>query len=314
MKRFRKFLVFAVVLSIVAVSSSRPSGSRATKDMPRRIRFEVVAFEERNGDREIVSETTIDGPAGTDFTINLHDNRFQMNAKFVTDLIASDTLKIKTDLKTRRLYGYSERRLPLYEEDAQKETMQITFDEKLVLLPFGRNDNNDQLKIEITPTIIDQSNYRKSGEPDQIEITIPKPSPGGAITVEASKVPHNYLVEATLLEDEIEVSRTTSAFHLDEPAELLLRPSTDSALINNPLVVNFTIYRYSQTGPRGQIAFSFSAYRRDPQDNNGEVVVPQAAGIGDVGSTVNYDLGKFSNGRSYKLNLTVRLAAAEAKN
>src|SRR5438477_13185266 len=110
MKRHKVFLFLASIVSMIVMSGDRPGAlSRAKSSEPQRIRFEVAAFEERNGQRDLVSETTVDGPAGTDFTINLHDSRFQMNAKFVTDLIGSSALKIKADMNTRRLYGYSER-------------------------------------------------------------------------------------------------------------------------------------------------------------------------------------------------------------
>ena len=315
MQRYKKFLLATAIVCLSLMVDRHPLAvSRARSDEPGRIRFAITAFEERDGAREIVSETTIDGPAGTDFNINLHDSRFQMNAKFVTDLIASGTLKIKADLNTRRLYGYSERKLPLYEEDAQNETMQLSFDEKLVLLPFGRNDSNDQLKIEIIAAASEQSNYLASGKPRPLEITIPKQSPDGAITVEASRLPHNYVVEATLLEDRHEVAHGKAAYHLDEPAELLLQPGNGSTLNNNPLAIDFKIYRYLRTGPQGQVAFGFSAYRRDQQGNKRDVVVPQAAGIGDLDSPLSYELGEFSNGRKYQLILTMRLAPGENAN
>jgi len=317
MQRYKKFILFVSILTLAIMSSDRSVAvSRAQSSEPPRIRFEVVAFEERNGDREIVSDTTIDGPAGTDFTINLHDNRFQMNAKFMTDLIAPGMLKIKADLNTRRLYGYSERQLPLYEEDAQQQAMQLGFDEKVVLLPFGRNDSTDQLKIEITAAISEQSTHLPSGKARPLEIKIPKQSPGGAISVEASKIPHNYSVEATLLEDGREVARGTSNYHIDEPAEMLLgpEPGAGSGLTNNLLAIDFTIYRYLRTGPKGQAAFGFSAYRRDQQGNKGEVLVPEAAGIGDLESSISYELGQFSNGRTYQLILTMKLAPGENEN
>lgn len=317
MPRHNRFLLFAAIVSMTLMTGTGPAArSRTKSDEPQRIRFEVAAYEEHSGKRDLVSETTIDGPTGTDFTINLHDSRFQMNAKFVTDLVAPGTLNMRTDLSTRRLYGYSERNLPLYEEDAQSETMPLGFDEKLVLLPFGRNDSNDQLQIEITPSVSAQSTLLPSGEARPLEIKIPKQSPGGAISVEASKIPHHYAVEATLLEDGREVARGQAACHINEPTEFLLRPEpqADSNLIDNPLTVDFTILQYWKTGAAGQVAFGFSAYRRDQQGNKGEIVVPRAAGVSDLNSTVNYELGQFSNGRKYQLKFTIKLAPSETVN
>lgn len=316
MQRYKKFLLLVSIVAMIFMSGARPAAlSSAKSGEPRRIRFAVAAFAESNGQRNLVSETTVDGPAGTDFNIDLHDSRFQMKAKFTTDLVASGTLKIKAELNTRRLYGYSERSLPLYEEDERKETMLVALGEKLVLLPFGGNDSNEQFKIEITPALSEQSNYLASGKPRELEINIPKPSPGGAITVEAHKVPHDYLVEATLLEEGREVARGAAPYHLGEPTELLLQagPQAGSSIRNDQLAINFTVNRYSTSGA-GQVAFGFSVYRRDQQGNKGEVMLPQAAGIGDLGSTFKYELGELANGKKYQLNLKVKLSPGESQN
>jgi hypothetical protein len=84
-------------------------------------------------------------------------------------------------------------------------------------------------------------------------------------------------------------------------------------LVNNPLAMDFTIYRHVN-GPKGQVAFGFSLYHRDQQGHKGEMVVTQAAGIGDLNSNVNYELGDLSNGRKYQLSLKVKLAPGENAN
>ena len=317
MQKHNRLVLFAAIVSLTLITGTRPEAvSRTKSDEPERIRFEVAAFEEHDGQRDLVSKTTIDGPAGTDFTIKLHDRRFQMNAKFVTDLVAPGTLNIRADLNTRRLYGYSERNLPLYEEDAQNQSMQLGFAEKLVLLPFGRNDSNDQLQIEIIPAVSEQSALLPSGAARPPEIKIPKQSPGGAIDVEASKIPHHYVVEATLLEDGREVARGQAGYHIAEAAELLLHPEpqADSTLTDNPLAVDLTVLEYSTNGSAGQVAFRFSAYRRDQQGNKGEMVMTKAAGISYLNSTIDYELGRFSNGRKYQLRFAIKLAPGETGN
>src|SRR5947209_8200454 len=93
-----------------------------------RIRFQIATVEEDGNVRRIVSLSTVEGPPGTDFDINLQDARFKMSARFLTDLVAPGALKVRTKLNTRRFYGLSPKNLPLYEEDAQAETLQLGFD------------------------------------------------------------------------------------------------------------------------------------------------------------------------------------------
>lgn len=290
---------------------SRASSHLAARNPPR-IRFEVAALEERDGARSLLSATTVEGPAGTDFTIRLQGTRFQMNARFMTDLMGADVLKMKADLNTRRLYGYSERNLPLYEEDAQKETMQLGFEEKLVLLPFGRSDSSDQLKIEITPFVSEHDAYLPDGTARPLEIKIPKAGPNGAISVQASRIPHRYTVEAALLEDGREVALGAGDYRIEEAGELSLHAGSlgQPGAADLPLRLNLTIDQYIRSRPSDQVAFSFALF-----DGRAEPLIPKAAGIAALGSELSYDLGQSNlakTGRKYELRLKVRLAPGES--
>ena len=318
MQRRTKAILIILLVSATMVNGTRyPAKSfQAAADKSARIHFEVSAFEERDGKRNPISETTIDGPAGTDFSINLQGSRFQMNTKFLTDLVAPDTLKIRSRLKTRRLYGYSERNLPLYEEDTQNETFELGSDEKLVLLPFGRNDNNGELKIEITPTISTNYANPKPGKARSIEINIPMQSPGGAISVEASKIPHNYLVEAALVEDGQIVARNEGHYRIEEPNELILRPASRNGSTMNPgLIIKLTIDQFLRSAPTRQVGVSFSVYRTDTEaDSKPQMVMDKAAGIGELASELIYELHGYdpgSTGKRYQLKLKIKLAPGE---
>ena len=125
MKMFPKILFALVALVSLTASDSRvnraafsEASSRASIESPRRIRFQIATVEEKAEARNVISEAIVEGPPGTDFNINLQGSRFKMNARFLTDLASTEMLKVRARLNTRRLYGYSERNLPLYEEDA----------------------------------------------------------------------------------------------------------------------------------------------------------------------------------------------------
>src|SRR5262249_44444865 len=162
-----------------------------------------------------------EGPPGMDFKVALHGGQYNMEAHFLTDLDGQDALKVRAKLNTRRLYGYSERELPLYEEDAQGHSLQLNFDEGIVLLPFGRKVGDDKLKIEITPLKPDEPVYLPSGKRRPLEINIIKQSPGGIISIKAFKKPHHFIAEVALLENGREVAVGTAALLLQDEQDVI---------------------------------------------------------------------------------------------
>jgi hypothetical protein len=279
-----------------APSSSSPGG---------RIRFQITAVEERNGERRVVSDAAVEGPPGTDFDVNLRDGRFQMSARFLTDLAPGGGLSVRAKLDTRRLYGSSEAGLPLYEEDAQRHTLNLNFDEAVVLLPFGGGGDAGRLSIEIKPERV------PSAETDDPRITISKPSPGGAISVEATKVPHNFNVEAALLEDGREVARGSADCLLEEPGELLLRP-VGAGGEGVSAALKLTVERFEPGAGDGRAAVRFDLLGGDAARTP---LARNWAGVSGLGSEMAYDLSQTYRGvpgRKYELRLRVNLAPAEA--
>jgi len=319
MKARMKIISFLFLLPLLCTSDSAlyPSGKGlAAASDERRVRFQIVAIEEKGTERRTLSETTLEGPAGTDFNVELQDGRFSMVARFLTDLLNPEALKVRARLNTRRLYGRSERELPLYEEDTQNETLQLSFDEKIVLLPFGRG-GDERLLIEITPTLSENSARLASGKPRPLEIDISRQSPGGAISVEASKTPHRFVVEAALLEDGREVARGSAPFLIEEARELVLQHIGDAsaAVLQHPLVVNLTLSEYRMSRTADQISLGFDLYQGNAQHESVRTAIAQKwAGIAELDSALTYDLSRsFPNaqGRKYELRFKVKLAPEE---
>jgi hypothetical protein len=291
------------------------SGGNAAHDS-RRIKFRIIAVEEKGAERHIISETVIEGPPGTDFNINLSDERFKMKARFLTALLQRETLQVRAKLDTRRLYGYSESNLPLYEEDEQSQALRLGFDEALVLLPFGSGGGDHRLKIEITPTVSEQATMLPSGKKRPLEINILKPSLGGIMSIEASKIPHNFVIEAKLLEDGREVAGGASPFLIGESHEIYLQ-STDGAeseIAVNPLIVGLTIENYTRSRPEDYVAFSFNLSRMNSSPRNQrEVVLPIGSGVAALGSEMTLDLNPYleKKAKRYELKLKIKLAPGE---
>jgi hypothetical protein len=312
-------LTLSLIVLLLTLSESGSSRRAAAGDDTKRIRFQVVAVEETGSSRQTISETVIEGPPGTDFNINLQASRFKMKARFLTDLISSDALRVRAKLDTRRLHGYSENHLPLYEEDLQSHALDLGFDEAIVLLPFGHGDGSS-LKIEITPSVSDTPVRSRSGELRPLEINILKQSPGGSINVEAFKMPHNFEVEATLLEDGREVASAAANCLLEEAQELTLTANDRASpeVVDNPLAVRLTVSRYLRSRPSDEVAVDFDLHRIARNRGDGrEAIGTNWAGIAALDTGLKYDLGKLYlnlSGKRYEIRFKVRLARGEATN
>ena len=307
MKMFTRFLFVLTVLLLLTTSD------QASRGEARRIRFQIATVEERAGARDVISEAVVEGPPGTDFTINLQGSQFKMNARFMTDLVSADKLKVRARLNTRRLYGLSERDLPLYEEDAQNQVIDLGFDEAIVLLPFGRN-GGDKLKIEITPAISDRPVFLASGEQAPLAINILKQSPGGAISIHASKIPHNFEVEAALTEDDREVARGAANFLIEEAKELILAPNNraSSQVAASPIAIKLLINEYARTRPADLVGISFDLSVVNGQGGaRREAIASSWAGSGTLGDELVYDISDYylkSSGKKYKLRIRIKPA------
>ena len=171
----------AAVLVLALAASSDPS---------QRTAFHVRCVEELDGARKTLYETTIEGPPGTDFTIVMRDPRFEMEASFLNEIVAERELDVRVKLESRRRYGVSRNKLPLWEVDRQQHRLSVAHGDQIELLPFGGPGSGGLLKIEIVP-------QRGTGS-GPMTIDLGAHDLGGAITVQASHAPHWFDVDATL--------------------------------------------------------------------------------------------------------------------
>lgn len=301
-------LAFALIVACVVTEVSPPRVS-ALALSDERIRFQITAVEESAGARKVICDAAVEGPQGTDFNVNLQDGRFRVSAKFMTDLAPGGGLTLRAKLDTRHFYGYSEAGLPLYEEDAQRHTLDVNFGEAVVLLPFGGGGDAGRLSIEITPARL------PAGETTAPLITISKPSPGGVISVEATKVPHHFNVEATLLADGREVARGSAECLLEESCKSTLRPEGAEGA-SGALLLDLNVERYEPGSGSGRAAVRFDLFKDDPRQTGGATALARNwAGVANLGSEMSYDLSQLygaASGGKYELKLRVDLARADA--
>ena len=313
MKRQSKFISVLVVLPLLFLSG-RPAPLKVKNPdaaAQQRIRFQIAIVEENAGGRSVISTASIEGPPGTDFSINLVDSRFKMDARFLTDLLADASLNVRAKLQTRRLYGYSERNLPLYEEDVQNHTLPLSFDEQIVLLPFGRG-GSDSFQIEIVPAVSENPAYLPSGELTPPEIKIDDQTLRGLITIQACKIPHRFQAEATLLEDGREIARGMTSLLLEEPREIALEPLSDppSEIGDRPTALSLAISDFVQSRPADRATVTFDLFGPDKLDAGKRTLIASRwAGVTSFGSPLTYDLSRVVSGSSvkkYELRLAVR--------
>lgn len=303
-------LLLIVLLSLLQKGAPLRATAVAETEDTKRIAFRIAAVERHGPAENLLSEALVEGPPGTDFTVTLNSAQFRMKASFLTDLTSATDLSVRATLDTRRLYGYSERKLPLYEEDEQQPSFALGFDEQIVLLPFGRKGDDDQLRITIIPSWSDVGNRLPSGKARPLSISILKET-GGAISIEASKKPHRYEVSAALLEDGREIARSSSEALFGAPAELPLVTDTQES----PLTVRLRVEDYIRNRLDDEATINFDIDRVNQSDSKREPLASNWAGVCMLGKPVLYDLSGLypgGPGRNYELQLTVNLAANEA--
>jgi hypothetical protein len=311
----KEWIAALMILPLLLLSDSggHPAVRESGKAGLKRIKFQIATVEETGGQRNVLSTSTIEGPPGTDFHINLESRRFKMDARFLTDLASDNSLKVRAKLQTRRLYGYSANNLPLYEEDVQSQTLALGFEEEIVLLPFGR-EGDDRFSIEIIPALTDQPAYLASGEMTPPTINIDDQNLRGVINIQALKVPHDFEAEVALLEDGREIARSTANLTLEEAREMILQPLNPASaeLAGKPLVIDLTIAQFTQNCSADRVTLNFDLYRLEkPGENGRAMIAANWQGVANVGTDLRYNLSKYDSGlsgRRYELRLNIKPA------
>jgi len=284
-----KIMTVAIAIAFLPVRAAEPSELR--------MRFLISAAEVDGGQRDELYEAAIEGPPGTDFEVTLKGTRFRMTASFRTDLTGPSELRMRARLDTRRLYGYSERGLPLYEEDRRHHDLRMRLDEDLMLLPFGGIGEDPRLEILIRPTMLQEPG------PPKLDIDILRPTRDGSVSVRAYRVPHHFETRVTLLADGAPVASAKVACLLEEEQAIHLEP-LDAAAAVPPLRLDLTVSRFVRGRPLDSTVIEF-----DITEGEDRIVGRDWAGQSSLGSALNYDLTDLidaDSGRNYELRIEVR--------
>lgn len=278
----KRAIVYSLFLLFVLWQSDGHFVSAESKN--KRIRFQITTIAEKNNERQTLAQTTVEGLPGTDFNINLQTGNFKMETRFLSDLITEDKLKIRATLNTRRFYGKSPINLPLYEEDSQKQTLEVGFNETIVLLPFGRNGGDETLKIEITPSLLNVSNDELM---KPLEIKFDKQIPSGEIYIGANKIPHNYEVEAILLANGEKIASGKAECLFEEEKEIIMQPIINSNA--QSFAAKVTVNEFNRSRPKDLVGINFSFYQRK-SSNEILPLIEQGSGINTISEEFSYRL------------------------
>lgn len=247
------FLVYFIGILLIHHYPSMAQGGAG-----KRVRFNVIALEEKGPIKKIRSHAEIEGPAGIDFEILLQDDRFFMKACFITDLLENSSILMRATLTTKRLYGYSERNLPLWEEDLQQHRIEVSLDEQLVLLPFGKG-GEERLKIEIIPSLA-----AMDASPQPIRIHIKHANAPGEVRYFARKIPHYFNLKMELLENDRMIASGQGRIMLKGSSKVLLTPVTEGEM--DALQLEVTVEAYRGVGSRGSIEYFFNACYKNKKE------------------------------------------------
>lgn len=272
------------------------------------IKFNIKAIEEEGSSQEIISETNIAGPSGTDFDIHLKDKRFTLDANFITELMDNHLIKVLTTIKTRRSLGLSKQNLPIYEEDLQNHTLSVALDEAIILFPFGQNSEGSNLKIAIEPQIIDLP-LLSDNRPAPLIIDLVKVHKDGLININAQKIPHNYLVTAELLANGKAVYQSNAKLFYQAPTELIFTPAVQNSN-SAPLAsisVLMTINSFVKDCPDNGFTINFDLLQSNINSQLQKPLAKNWSGAGQFGETLTYNLNNILPSKDDHYQLSFKL-------
>jgi hypothetical protein len=273
------------VAAVLAALAGTGAGTAAAE--PARVRIDVALVDHKDGTRRVVSGTRIEGRPGTDFDLELKLDKFVLTGHFITDLVQQRALEVVARLASRRLYGRSQRDLPLWEEEAEERTLEVGFDEALVLWPFGRERN--ALSIEITAALT---------APGPLVI---QPFPlgrGGTLEVRARRVPHRFVCDAALVVAGRELARAEAECRMGRVVRLDLGASAQRR------TVDVKVDGYDRDRPADTVTIQL-----DARAAGGGAAIAHAMGTARLGTPLQYPL---EDPVGAELRLGVRLADGES--
>ncbi|MBX7222850.1 MAG: hypothetical protein K1Y36_23075 [Blastocatellia bacterium] len=307
-----QLLFWALAIGICAFGLGRAGSQPTTAATVSRIQFCITAIEAHSNTPNLISETLIEGPPGTDFNLNLKSKGFVLTTRFLTDLLPDQRVEMRAALETRRYLGQSDHNLPLYEIDTQRQSVLVGTDEAAVLFPFGQEGDSDSFKIVITQNPIERTAKR----PMPLEIKLVKPAPNGEIEVTARKIPHRFVARLALVRNGQTLAQGESSCRLEAVQEIKLIPAgaAPETLHQLPVAVALTVSDFTRSRPQDTVGIHFDVLQSDPA---GAVksLVRNGAGVGTLGEPLKYDLTNFlslPNTGTCELIFTIRLAEGES--
>ncbi|HYO77250.1 MAG TPA: hypothetical protein VE010_12360 [Thermoanaerobaculia bacterium] len=161
------------------------------RDAAQRTRVTVRCVEATGTSTRTLYNATVEGPHATDFELSLVDGGFELNATFINEPVATRQTDVRMNIASRRRAGTSRNGLQLWEEGVQQQRMRVGADEQLELLPFGGAGPRGTIRFEV----VREEVAGDAAAPVTIAIGEQQTR---AIRVRAYRVPHWYVVDATL--------------------------------------------------------------------------------------------------------------------
>ena len=241
-------------------------------DAPGRIELKVTTIRETGTGQTVLSEALVDGPPGTDFTIDFRVERFVLHAGFTT-YVVGDQLGVEAALDTKRLYGVGAEPAALRGgRTAALPAGRIRRSDAAAPLCAGRE--GDRLKDRDYAVPGTRRARRPAANP------LHQTGPERAHRHHGPQDPHRFRCEARLVENGREIGRGGEECRLDAARELSVAD----------LVVRVTV--------DGGMRDGFSLHL--DVDRSGAPVARHWAGAGTFGEELTYDLG---DGRELKLGV-----------
>jgi hypothetical protein len=269
-------------LVLILLASAATAAALFPAAEPRRL-FEIRLVDEIEGSRRVLYSAEVEGPADSDFRIELRDLNFELDATVLNEPAGPASIDSRLRLQSRRRHGHTRDGAPLWEEHHREHRAVTTAAQQVEILPFGGRGPDGLLKFEIAH--LPMAARRGLDQRSQLQVRITDPGLSGSVRVAAFRIPHHFEVSARLTSAEGEVATGRAPLFTGERGQLQLVDAETGEAIAEALL---TIGPAPYADPWTTAAVDFSL--RLSQGAGGGWLARDWSGTAGFGQPISYPI------------------------
>jgi hypothetical protein len=290
--RFSVLLLLLLLLAAAATAAVLFSAAE-----PRRL-YEIRLVDEVDGSRRVLYRAEVEGPADSDFRIELRDRNFELDATVLNEPAGPASIDSRLRLQSRRRHGQTRDGVPLWEEHRREHRAVTTAAQQLDILPFGGRGPDGLLKFEVAHLPMAG---RRGADPRSLQVRITEPGLSGTVRIAAFRIPHHFEATARLTSAEGEIASGRALFFTGERGVMQLVDAGSGEPMAEMLL---TIGPADYADPWTTAAVDFSLRRTAAE--GGQWLARDWSGTAGFGQSISYPILARRAGATLTLEITNR--------